>query len=300
MKKYLIIIISILSLFSLFSCTDDIIIDTQEGPELVGISGYITNEYKKHQIVLSKTADFYSTEEVDMVSDAEVFIYDGLDTIYFEETEDKGYYETAEAFAGTIGRTYTLNVNIFDEDGKHEYQAQSTMRENTPQIDSLLIKELVLGGMSFEVKGLYAYFQSDDDPMTNYLVNVAINDSLLYESILRCSAYSLAGASGLYVNGPEFIELFGELPLHVFSSVYVADDNGNFVNASPVNEGDTVTMYLYSITPGFSQYISDINGNIGSNPMMGMPHNVSTNISPKGKAVGFFEAASVVTSYLIY
>ena len=49
MKKYLIIVL--LSL-SLFSCTDDIIIDVQEGPKLVGVSGYITNE--KFMIELEK------------------------------------------------------------------------------------------------------------------------------------------------------------------------------------------------------------------------------------------------------
>lgn len=288
MKRYYIIIILALSLFS---CTDNIIIDTQEGPQLVGVTGYITNEYKKHQVILSRTADFYSTEDIEMISDAEVFIYDGVDTIYFEETRKKGYYETIDSVAGVIGRTYTLNVTTFDEDGQHDYYAQSTMKENTSQIDSLIIKDIALGGMQFSVLGLYAYFQSNEDPSTNYLVNVAINDSLLNESLLKCTAYSLAGASGIYVNGPEFIELFGELPLHVFGS----DNDG-----SPVDKGDIVTMYLYSISPEFSKYISDINGNIGSNPMMGMPHNVSTNIYPQGNAVGFFETSSVVVSSLIY
>ena len=297
MKRLLIIILSIISLSS---CTDDIIIDTQEGPELVGINGYITNEFKKHQIVLSKTADFYSKEDIVMISDAEVFVYDGYDTIYFKETENKGYYETIEPVAGIIGHTYNLSVCIFDEEGQQRYHAQSTMKENTPQIDSLVIKDFALGGMPFNAKGLYAYFQSSEDPTTCYLINIAVNDSLLNESILDCPAYSLAGASGLYVNGPEFIELFGELPLHIFSEMYVASEDGSFIKTSSIKEGDTVSMYLYSITPEFSKYISDINSNIGSNPMMGMPHNVSTNIYPQGKAVGFFEASSVISSSVIY
>ena len=86
--------------------------------------------------------------------------------------------------------------------------------------------------------------------------------------------------------------MFGELPLQMF---------GNDENDNPIlNKGDKVTLYLYSVTPEFSKYISDVNGNIGSNPMIGMPHNVSTNIYPKGAAVGFFEAASVVKSTVIY
>lgn len=287
-------------MLSLLSCTDDIIIDVQDGPELIGINGYITNEYKKHQIILSKTTDFYSNEDIEMISNAEVFVYDGSDTIYFEETEKEGYYESIEPVAGIVGRTYNLNVCVFDDEEQHYYYAQSTMKENVPQIDSLIIKDINLGGMQFGIKGLYAYFQSNEDPTTCYLINVAVNDSLLNESLIKCAAYSLAGASGLYVNGPEFIKLFGELPLHIFSNMYAVSEDGSFVNTPSINEGDTISMYLYSITPEFSKYISDINGNIGSNPMMGMPHNVSTNIYPNGKAVGFFEAASVVTSSIIY
>ncbi|MBR2051113.1 MAG: DUF4249 family protein [Bacteroidales bacterium] len=289
MKKYLIIIL--LSL-SLFSCTDDIIIDVQEGPKLVGVSGYITNEYKKHQIVLSWTSDFYSKDETEMISGAEVFIHDDSDTIYFEETEQKGHYETLDPVAGVIGHTYHLNINIFDNEEMHHYYAKSTMKDNVAQIDSIIIKDVAMGGMQFNIKGLYAYFQSNTDPSVNYLIDAAINDSLLNESLLKCAAYSLAGASGFYINGPEFIELFGELPLHIFGN----DKNGNSI----LNEGDSVTLYLYSITQEFSKYISDVNGNIGSNPMMGMPYNVSTNIYPEGKAVGFFEAASVTKSTVIY
>lgn len=287
MKKYFIAIL----MLSLLSCTDDIIIDVQDGPELIGINGYITNEYKKHQIILSKTTDFYSNEDIEMISNAEVFVYDGSDTIYFEETEKEGYYESIEPVAGIVGRTYNLNVCVFDDEEQHYYYAQSTMKENVPQIDSLIIKDINLGGMQFGIKGLYAYFQTNDDSSVNYLINVAVNDSLLNKSLMKCAAYSLAGASGLYVNGPEFINLFGELPLHVFS---------NSKDCSSLNKGDSITLFMYSVTPEFSKYISDINGNIGSNPMMGMPHNVSTNIYPNGKAVGFFEAASVVTSSIIY
>ena len=89
-------------MFIITSCVDDIIIDTQEGPKLIGISGYISNEYKKHQIVISKTMDFYSNEEIEMISDAEVFVFDGNDTIYFKETDNKGYYETIDSIAGTL------------------------------------------------------------------------------------------------------------------------------------------------------------------------------------------------------
>ena len=96
MKKYLNILILAMS-FLMTSCIDDFKIDTEDGKHLVGINAYFTNEYKKHQIVISKTTDFYSEEESEMISGAEVFIHDGVDTIYFKETERKGYYETIDS-----------------------------------------------------------------------------------------------------------------------------------------------------------------------------------------------------------
>lgn len=286
MKNFKLLTITLLTSLLLSSCIDDIEIETQEGPQLIGINGYISDEYKKHQVVISKTRDFYSNEEIEMISEAEVFVSDGFDTIYYEETDKKGYYETRDSVAGIPGRTYNLYVNLIDEDGEHNYHSQSTMRIINTEIDSLVLKEFEIGGMSFEdVIGLYPYFQSDPDPTTTYLVNVAINDSLISESVLDCSTYSLSGLSGLYVNGPEFIKLLGELPMHIFGDI---------------EKGDVIKAYFYSITPEFSRYISDINSNIGTNPMMGMPYNVSSNIYPGGKAVGFFEAFSTINSTITY
>ena len=85
MKKINIVLISLFITIFFTSCINDIEIDTQEGPQLVGINGYISNEYKKHQIVISRTLDFYSTDEIEMISGAEVFVSDGYDTIFFEE-----------------------------------------------------------------------------------------------------------------------------------------------------------------------------------------------------------------------
>ncbi len=298
MKK---IIYIILSALLLTSCTKDIKIDTQEGPQLIGINGYITNEYKKHQIVISKTADFYSEDTIEMISDAEVFVTDGVDTIYFKETEEKGYYETTDAFAGIIGRTYHLHVTIIDEEGEHNFHSQSTMPENVEKIDSLKIKEVALGEIDIPgTLGLYPYFQSVANPQASYLINVAVNDSLHNQSLIRCQSFFLGGLSGEYLNSDEMIELIGEQPIYYFFGEMAIDETGALTFKESLNAGDTVEMFMYSITPEFSNYITDINSNFGSNPMMGMPYNVSTNIYPEGKAVGFFEATSVIKSSVIY
>ena len=300
MKKINILLILLMTI-CMTSCIDPIKIDPQDGPQLIGINGYITNEYKKHQIVISKTADFYSNDDVEMVTEAEVFVYDGFDTIYFKETE-KGYYETIDSVAGVIGRTYNLYVNIIDEEGEQNFYAQSTMRDNVERIDSLKIKEVVLGEMNIPgTLGLYPYFLSVADPQTSYLINVAVNDTLQNQSLIKCQSFFLGGLSGAYLNSHEMIALIGEQPIYYFFGETLIDmETGTFEIKEAINKGDEITMFMYSITPGFSTYISDVNSNFGSNPMMGMPYNVSTNIYPEGKAVGFFEATSVIKSSVIY
>ena len=300
MKKINILLILFATLLT--SCLDPIEIDPQDGPKLIGINGHITNEYKKHQIVISKTTDFYSDSEAEMVSDAEVFIYDGFDTIRFKETENQGYYETIDSVAGVIGRTYNLHVKMIGEDGEQSFYAQSTMRDNVEKIDSLKIKEVILGEIDIPgTLGLYPYFLSLADPRTSYLINVAVNDTLKHQSLIRCQSFSLAGLSGAYLNSPEMVALVGEQPIYYFfGKMSINPETGSIEFKESLNKGDKITMFMYSITPDFSKYISDINSNFGSNPMMGMPYNVSTNIYPEGKAVGFFEATSVITSEVIY
>ena len=297
----------------MISCIDDFKIDTEDGKHLVGINAYFTNEYKKHQIVISKTTDFYSEEEAEMISGAEVFIHDGVDTIYFKETERKGYYETIDSVAGVVGRTYYLSVNIIDEDGLHNYYSQSTMRENISQIDSMVVKEIedtflnnFMGNSKVYSTNLYPYFQSVDDPESNYLINITFNDTLaLNDSFLRCNSISLKHLSGMYFNGPEMVSLIGEQGVHTFktSTHYIENDSiyiSDMENYPFVEEGDKITLYIYSVTPEFVTYKNDIMSSFGSNPMMGMPYNVATNIYPGGTAVGFFETMSVTKCSIIY
>ena len=314
MKKNFTLLISIfITSFLMTSCIEDFRIDTEDGKQLIGINGYFTNEYKKHQIVISKTTDFYSEEDAEMISGAEVFIHDGVDTIYFEETDIKGYYETIDSVAGVVGRTYYLSVNIVDEDGLHNYYSQSTMRENISQIDSMVVKEVedafagnFVGAASYTMTNLYPYFQSVDDPETNYLINIIVNDTAAKNaSYLQCSTLSLKHLSGMYFNSPEMVGMIGEQSVHTFKSIQGYYDNDSIyyfdLDYYPiVSVNDKVTLFIYSVNPEFITYKNDISSSFGSNPMMGMPYNVATNIYPGGSAVGFFEALSVTKGSFIY
>ena len=70
MKKYsTLLIVTFIFSTILSSCIDENFkIDVPEGDRLVGINGYITNEYKKHEIVISRTMDFYCDEEIEKIA----------------------------------------------------------------------------------------------------------------------------------------------------------------------------------------------------------------------------------------
>ena len=314
MKKLITLFISMLIIsFVMTSCIDDFRINTEDGKYLVGINGYFTNEYKKHQIVISKTTDFYSEEDAEMISGAEVFIHDGVDTIYFEETDRKGYYETIDSVAGIPGRTYYLSVNIIDEDGLHNYYSQSRMNENISQIDSMVVKDIenplisnFMGLASYTQTNLYPYFQTIDDPNVNYLTNIIVNDTTAkYDSYFDYSTLSLKHMSGMYFNGPEMVSMIGEQSVHTFKVTEGYYDNDSLaffeIDYYPTAiAGDKITFCIYSVNQDFITYCNDIMSSFGSNPMMGMPYNVATNIYPGGTAVGFFEALSVTKASFIY
>lgn len=304
MKKYYTLLILFTSILFTSCIDDDFKIDIPEGERLVGINGYITNEYKKHEIVVSRTMDFYSEEEIEMISGAEVFVCTDTDTIYFEETDEKGHYQTIDSVAGVIGKTYHLIVTFVDNEGEHTYFAGSKMRENTPQIDSMIIKKVsnsFFPGIIDTAVNLYPYFLSVDDPQSNYLINIVVNDTSYYaDSYLDCKTLSLMGLSGMYFNGPEMASMVGEQSLHTIENIYYQDGLVHSYGFPSVEKGDKITLYLYSTTPEFATYYNDVLFSFGSNPMMGTPYNVSSNIQPYGKAVGFFEALSVVSASIIY
>ena len=97
----------------------------------------------------------------------------------------------------------------------------------------------------------------------------------------------MAGYAGFYVNGPEMLEKNMEIPVGSFAKDKVYD-------------GDHFKVDFYSIPSDYMVYIYSLMASLGSNPMMGPPSNVITNIQPQGKGVGWFYAASVVSAETVW
>lgn len=277
------------------SCKEDIVIDVEKGEPMIGVEASFTDELKQHEAILSYTAEFYNEHEIRMVSGAIVYVTDGVDTVYyFEDVEQKGHYFT-DSVAGKKNTLYRLCVEVPEADGnKHKVYAESLIPDNVESIDSLVVKHF--NGMNDTmpsmflmdtIEWLYPYFQSLPDPNIIYMPMVSKNDTSLTDSLKVRMMIPQGGFAGYYVNGIEMLESNKEIPIGYF-------------RRSKLRDGDRIHADLYSITPEYYYYFYSLLMSTGSNPMMGAPANVSTNIQPEGEGVGWFFTASVVSAETVF
>ena len=281
----------------LASCTEDIVIDVEDGDRMIGVAATFTDEMKCHEAILSYTDDFYNNnEDIRMVTGATVYVTDNVDTVYYiEDTAHPGHYFTAPV-AGKKNTLYRLCITAPDINGNMvDLFAESYVPDNVDCIDSLVLKPYngindsvptVFFGDTVEF--LYPYFQSLMDSTIVYMPMISKNDTLLTDSLgdMRM-VIPMAGYAGYYVNGPEMQMANKEIPIYYFRK-------------SQLRIGDAVRVDLFSIGADYIYFYYSLMMSTGSNPMLGAPANVSTNIQPEGLAVGWFMTASVVSAETIF
>lgn len=277
------------------SCTEDIVIDVEEGEPMIGVEASFTDELKQHETILSYTAEFYNQNEIHMVSGATVYVTDGVDTAYYyEDLEQKGHYFT-DLVAGKKNTLYRLCIEVPEADGTiRQVFAESLIPDNVESIDSIVLKYFngpndTMPSTFFmdTIEWLYPYFQSLPDPNIIYMPMISKNDTLITDSLKMRMMIAQGGFAGYYVNGPEMLQSNKEIPIAYF-------------RRSQLNDGDRIHADLFSITPEYYYYFYTLLMSTGSNPLMGAPTNVSTNIQPAGDGVGWFFTASVVSSETVF
>ena len=278
----------------LAACTEDILIDVEEGNVMVGVEAYFSDEMKQHETILSYTNDFYSHNEIRMITGATVFITDFVDTIvYHEDMENKGHYLT-DPVAGQRNTLYRLCIYIPNDGDTLQLFSESMLADNIDRIDSLVIKPYNAGNDSIPtvflgdtIEWVYPYFQSLPDPNITYMPLIYKNDTLLTDSLMQQSMIPVGGYAGYYINGPEMLEQNKEIPIYYFRK-------------STLKVGDRIRAGLQSIPADYLYFYYSVMMSTGSNPMMGAPANVTTNIQPTDKAVGWFMTASVTSAETVF
>ena len=296
MKSKRFVIRCMACLFMLASCTEEMTMDLPEGRKVPVIEGSITNEYKRHEVVLSYTSEFYSSER-DMISGAKVYVvesagYQGSgDTVYFHEEADRPGHYLTDSMAGHKLRWYHLEVNIEESPSFSRpirIYADEKMPNNASDIDSVgLLPLLNEEGLPFvDEKAAVCvcpYFQALADESVVYDVELYLNGKRFKNRPSQVfQLFEMQGYAGYYFNGPEMLE--DNIPIPV-----------GIMNKSYLHDGDTVTVKLCSITKDYMYFLLSQKLAIGVNPAMGAFSSTVSNIFSNCDAVGWFSTPSVIS-----
>ncbi len=261
------------------SCTERITLDLDSTYSRLVVEGQITTVATTHQIKLSRTLDFYSTQAPQPVTGAQVTLSDGKSSIVLNENkQQQGTYETPLRFAGTVGTTYKLNIRLNEEIGGYKNYEASCLIRPTEQPDHIkLAYHSGWNGGTWEIR-LYAR-----DPQTDdfYMFHVYRNRVLLTDTLSKVFVIDDRFFNGNYANG-----------------VGVAFIGGNNPRERLV-KGDTVTLMVANITKEYAKFIQAVQSERFHVPLFGgPPANVQGNVS--NGAIGFFAAYQPRYASVIY
>lgn len=265
-------------------CTEDIIIDVEDGEQLIGIYGCVTNEYKRHQITISKTGDFYGKGEPEMVTGAEVTITDNDSAAYTLKESEPGIYEMTEPMKGESGHIYTLHVKTHENGQISEFFATDTMMPAIEAIDSMKVLPYTFNNKAYEdFFKVCPYFQTLPGKRTSYVGRIEINGKLVTDTLTECATTRFGLMAGVYFNGPELEILYKDVDFPVgFYTLNAEKDD------EKIKVGDEITLSISVVSDGYYRFINDVENSSGSNPFYGSPSNVRSNIKPEKRAIGFF------------
>lgn len=271
-------ILSGLLLISAFACEDTIQLDTDQIKPQVTIEGVVTDQERNHFVRITRSLEFYNYGTVPGVTNATVTVRDNEGNTYNyihnpENTStEEGYYFSETSFAGEVGRTYTLEVNI----GNEQYTATDVMHPVTA-IDSLAVRIDEDEFADPEKPGYYHeilfYTKEPRDRVDYYLFKFYRNDSIILDEQ---------------------------------NDIYFADDEllGEKIDGIPIagryKKGDVVRVEMYSISrQGFIFYndLFNILNSDGGMMFSPPPANPRTNLT--NDALGYFQTSAFVSESII-
>lgn len=274
-------------LFLLAGCEDAIDLDTETGPRLLVVDGWITNQPGPQTIGLTWSKGYFDNSPSSPIFDAEVVVTDDAGNTYpFTFVRNKLYYQWTPPVdtmrLGRIGRTYTLRVRHEGE----EYLATNRIKP-VPAIDSLVYREerFPIQPPEGPQEGYLAEFFARDFP--------GIGDTYWIKPFKNGKPYG---------NDPGNISLAFDGAFSAGSPsdglIFILPIRQSITVNSLFEAGDKVGVELHSLTPETYYFLIQVrqessNGGIFAVPPANIPTNIR-NTNPNGKqALGFFGASAV-------
>ncbi len=278
------------------ACTEEITLEMPEGRKRPVVEGSISNEYKRHEVILSYSTEMYDTEDPEMISGAEVYVNIGNDTIWFHEQDDKPGHYLSDSAAGKRNRWHHLEINVKENtlySRPIRMYADTKMLNNATGIDSVGLLPLRNDeGLPFvDEKAAVCvcpYFQTLSDESIVYNVELYLNGKRFKNRPSKLlNLFSMKGYAGYYFNGPEMLQNNAEVPVGIMNKVYL-------------HEGDVVKVKLYSISEDYMYFLIAQKLAVGVNPVMGAFPAMFSNLFSNCDAIGWFNATSVIEGEGVY
>ena len=278
------------------ACTEEITMDMPEGRKRPVVEGSITDEFKRHEVILSYSSEMYDTDDPEMISGAEVYVRIGSDTIWFYEQDNKPGHYLSDSVSGRRNRTHHLEINVKENtlySRPIRMYADTKMSNNARGIDSVgLLPLRNEEGLPFvddeAAVCVCPYFQTLSDASIVYNVELYLNGRRFKNRPSKLfNLFSMQGYAGYYFNGPEMMNDNVGIPVGI-------------MNKSYLHEGDVVKVKLYSISEGYMYFLMGQKLAVGVNPVMGAYPAVFSNLFSNCDAIGWFNATSVIEGEGIY
>lgn len=276
-------------IFVFTSCTEPMDIELDSVATRLVVEGDITTDTMVHWVRLSLTSDYFYNNLAPAVSNAQVSISDGTNTLQLtEDPQRAGYYLTDATFYGIPGKTYTLNINNVDVDnnGVSETYTATSLMPDVKQPDSIKVVKLQMFNTDAWTVLL---FVGQDPPLEeNYYM-------------MKCRLNGIQKADTLTEVQITDDVLFNGQPV-VNNIVYVLT---SFKPDEAVKSGDTITLEMSGIPRDYFKFINELKAvTQGSNPIFGSAMaDVRTNVVctvGNVKTVGFFTTYATKRVSVIY
>ncbi|NOR87937.1 MAG: DUF4249 family protein [Bacteroidales bacterium] len=280
MKTKYILLLTILALFIMNSCTERLEIELDETYNRLVVEANITTDTSNHFFTLSQTSSYFYNQPPPKVIGAHIMITDNLGNETTFTESGAGKYVSPDNFYGVAGRTYEIDIELEEAIGESKfYQASSDLVSVDP-IDSIGVAfNANIGREGYWIIKLYA---TDPVGVENfYMFNVYNNGELMTDTLNKVSFTDDRLFDGNFTYG---------IGVAYFKNI--EDDQ-------PFKVGDTVVLEMAGLNKDQYIYLNEvIQATSFQNPMFGgPPANVKGNIS--NGAFGYFGSYSTTYSSLI-
>lgn len=284
MKKIFLILIILFVSISIFSCTDVIDINVEDGVSQLSVDALVNNKPETQTIKLTLSQGYFDNSAIKPALGASVFVFDQDSVAYeFKDLKKDGIYtyNAKNKPLNKIGKQYALYINY----GGDEFISVSKLNR-VPKIDSISyeIDKLPVKPENGPQEGFLPQFYAKDFGGEGdcYWIKAAKNNKYFSKATEIQVAYDAGFSPGSKTDGLLFI-----LPIRTS------------IGRELFLDKDTLKVDVYSITQEqfyYLQFVQQVSqdGSLFSTPLANIPTNiVNRNSNSTKKAVGFFGISAV-------